>query len=249
MAFKDCSNPSRPIFYAIDDEKGKIHVIYPRCKLWSCPECRDLLAWVWAQRLKRGIELYREQGLQEWQMLTITSHEKLHGMTACLSVWPSAWGKLSTRLRRETRPLKYALMPELHKDTRVHVHLLTNSSVSTRWLKNNARQCGLGYQVDAEEIEDAGRAIFYAIKYLGKSAGEVKWPRGFRRVRTSQQWPQMPETGVVLYNFLEWHKWRQNGEKAYFAALSTLAWSFRDYQFICDDLRSTTLTDKLDKPT
>ena len=213
-------------------------MVYGRCKSWKCPECRELASWVWAQRLKHGIEVYRESGLSDWQMLTITSHEKLRGMSSCLSVWPKAWGKLSTRLRRETAPLRYALMPELHKDTRVHVHLLTNATVSERWLKNNARECGLGYQVAADEIDDAARAVFYAIKYLGKSAGDVDWPRGFRRVRTSQKWPEMPVEGKMVYNGLEWLKWRGNGESAYFKALDTLSWSYRDYRFICADLQT-----------
>lgn len=238
MAFTDCSNPLRPIFYAIDDEKGRVHVIYGRCKLWSCPECREFVAWVWAKRLENGISVYQSRGLSDWQMLTVTSHEKLRGMSDCLRVWPSAWAKLSTRMRRKTKPLKYALMPELHKDSRVHVHMLTNADVSRKWLKDNARECGLGYQASADDIQSASRAVFYAVKYLGKDAGDVNWPRGFRRVRTSQRWPVLPIDENTVYNGLEWRKWPENGEKAYFRALSALGRLLRGYEFICADMQT-----------
>ena len=57
------------------------------------------------------------------------------------------------------------------------------------WWKENAFACGFGYIVDVEPMIDPLGAALYVAKYLHKDAGGQKWPKHFRRVRHSQNWP------------------------------------------------------------
>jgi hypothetical protein len=122
--------------------------------------------------------------------ITLTSHERL-AASASLRVLPRAWSKLQERLRREAKG-DYLIVPELHKDGRVHLHGLFSHAVSKRWYKDNARACGLGYQVDLQEIKRDGGVAAYITKYLTKSVLEPQFAKGFRRVRTTRGWPKLP---------------------------------------------------------
>jgi hypothetical protein len=60
------------------------------------------------------------------------------------------------------------------------------------WLSRAAVKAGLGVQVRlaaAELVEGASR---YIAKYLFKTSAFETWPRGWKRVRYSQNWPKLP---------------------------------------------------------
>lgn len=236
MAFKDCGSPGRPVFYAVDNLAGEVHVIYARCKMWKCAECSEYLAYIWALRIGHGIDWYKTQGLSRWLMVTITSHEKLKTTDSCLAVWPKVWGKLSTRMRRLPGLTRYVLIPEQHKDGRVHFHALTSAKIDTRWAKDNARQCGAGFAAQVDLVENGTGAVYYVSKYIGKQAHKTVWPRGFRRVRTSARWPVLPEGEKQVYNDLVWRKWRENGESGYFGLMSAMSRLYPAHKLLCDDM-------------
>lgn len=86
----------------------------------------------------------------------------------------------------------YLLITEEHKNGRLHAHFLSNAQMPTRWYKNNARQCGLGYEAKVEAVETDGKAAAYISKYIAKSLGGQSLPPHFRRVRCSQNWAELP---------------------------------------------------------
>jgi len=68
--------------------------------------------------------------------------------------------------------------------------------------------CGLGRQYDLSELESIEGASRYVAKYLFKETIFTdKWPKGWRRVRYSQNWPKLPEVksdAMILLTAFDW---------------------------------------------
>lgn len=188
-----CETKNR-IFLA--GENAAIRTLYwsrPDCHLWSCADCAEINKKRWTAIVAHGIEVYQDQGVTDWRFVTITSHEKLKTFNQTLYVWREAWPKLSTRMRREFKGLKYVFLPEKHISGRLHMHALASGGMSTRWLKDNARECGFGYKNESDEPLSIALSAFYCLKYITKSLTERSyWPKSLHRVRTSQKWPKTP---------------------------------------------------------
>ncbi len=184
-----CSRKNRPVLKGWSDEHGCIYLYQPACKMWNCPQCAIKNRQRWSARIAEGIQFYRMVNCHGWRFITMTSNRKLKNRDQCLHVWPKAWAKLSTRIRRRYKGVRYVLLPELHKNGRVHIHALMSHDVTKRWLKDNAPSCGLGQQQDSIPLGDDFMAIWYTTKYLAKSADIKTWPKNLRRIRTSQKWP------------------------------------------------------------
>jgi len=178
------------------------------CDSWSCEECAKRMAERWKLRAMIGVRQYIGAG-QHVDFITITSHEKLPDFAATEAIWRKAWPVLYAALKRRATALQYFIVPEKHKDGRMHVHALWTASVSQKWLKDNARSRGLGYQAKRRPVADAGQAIRYVGKYLGKSLG-ADVPSRFRRVRVSQGWPEIPVPVTPLVG-LRWEYISGNG--------------------------------------
>lgn len=191
---EDCIAPNRVMLWALSKDTGMIMIYRPGCGTWKCPGCAKRLQRYWTLRVGRHVA-NRIEGGEHWQFVTLTSHEKLKTMEATVAVWPNAWGKVYNRLKRKNGgKVQYVLVPEFHQDGRMHAHLLTETHIKQKWWKDNARESGLGYQAKVKDIEgDGSRASWYVSKYLGKGMNEGGWPEGFRRIRTSNGWPDLPK--------------------------------------------------------
>lgn len=186
-----CTTPNRPFLRGVNPAEKRAVFFQPRCKLWSCPACAEINKSLWAVRAYSAAEQLAGQG-NKIDFLTLTSHEKLSA-AASLAIWPKAWSKLRQRAYRATGGFQYLLVPEQHKDGRLHVHAIETAGLGERWWKDNGRECGLGYMAEEEKALTAGGAAGYVVKYLSKSLAYTAWPKGFRRVRVSRQWPKMPK--------------------------------------------------------
>jgi hypothetical protein len=71
-------------------------------------------------------------------------------------------------------------------------------------------ECGLGRQYDISRVQSVEAGSRYMAKYLFKETiFTTKWPKGWRRVRYSQNWPKLPEVkgeAFVLLQKTDW--WR-----------------------------------------
>jgi len=191
-----------------DYKSRRALVAWAHCDSWACEDCRQRMAERWSLRAEMGAREILRRG-ECLDFITITSHEKLYDFAATERVWRKAWEPLYHALRRRNAGLMYMLIPEKHKSGRMHVHALWNANVSKKWLKDNARARGLGYQCEVLHVDGSGRAQQYVVKYVGKSLGDHVPPH-FRRVRVSQNWTRIPDAQSELSN-LTWEHVGTNG--------------------------------------
>jgi len=186
----ECSAANRPLIKAVNHASKQVILFHPRCKSWRCPACAAKNAQKAVLRAVHGSEVLIAQGLKI-DFVTVTSHEKLDA-AASLAVLPLAWNKLNIRIKRAAQTALYFAIPEQHQDGRWHLHAMTTATLPKKWWKDNARGCGLGYQSDVQEVKSLGGVAYYVAKYVGKTLQNSNLPTNFKRLRHSQQWPNLP---------------------------------------------------------
>jgi len=178
------------------------------CDSWKCADCSKRMAERWGLRASMGAKEIIRRG-EPLDFVTITSHEKLPDFASTERVWRKAWSMLYAAIKRKKPSLEYMIVPEKHKDGRMHVHALWNAGVSQKWLKDNARKRGLGYQCKVIRVTADGHAQKYITKYIGKSLGDNAAAH-FRRVRVSDNWADIPKPDNLLVG-LRWEYIGTNG--------------------------------------
>jgi len=190
------------------DGSRRCLVARANCDSWSCEDCCIRMGERWGLRAEIGArEILR--GGERLDFVTITSHEKLKDFASTERVWQSAWGTLYNAIKRKNTDLKYLIVPEKHKDGRMHVHALWNANVSQKWLKDNARKRGLGYKCEVSQVFAERSAYKYVTKYLGKNL-DRDYPVRFRRVRCSNNWADIPKPATE-HAELRWEYVGTNG--------------------------------------
>lgn len=188
MPTETCPTPG-PVMLSLNKEQKRGRLWRPPCKRWSCPICGPQNAAGWGYVAMYGAQKLIDQNVRI-AFVTITSHERLSADLA-IQVWPNAWKKLYSRIKRQYGAGDYMMVTEKTKRGKLHVHAVVTWPVALSWLKDNARECGLGFQADVQPIEYAAGAAAYVAKYLTKS--NYAWPTGWRRVRLSRGWPKPDE--------------------------------------------------------
>lgn len=186
-ASKMCLATGRVFVVGVSMSEKRVVLTHPACKRWSCEPCAERNRLRWLARTMYGLD--HIDG--DWYFYTLTAHEKWRGMDSVKNI-RAGWKKLYNRARRSFGRSEYMKVWEHHKDSSAHLHALVSDDWGERWLKNNARSCGLGYQVKIEEISSNGLAAWYVAKYLSKQTGD-QWPRGLRRIEASRNWPKLPD--------------------------------------------------------
>lgn len=176
-----------------DDINKTALVFMPNCGLWSCPYCAELKRQDWMLTAWSGAQKLAEKG-HELQFVTITTRGGA-GRTRDKAFYAlrAGWPKLRKRAQYLVEDFGYIMIPEQHKNGIVHAHLIAIGSLSKRWWKDNAYEVGLGYMADAQAMADPVEASAYVSKYLGKQLSGMSWPQGFRRIRTTANWPRLAE--------------------------------------------------------
>src|SRR6185369_6375459 len=175
------------LLIGFDRVAGRALVTTADCDSWTCPECRQRMKDRWLLRARIGVRQFTRDG-KAVDFVTITSHEKLTTFAQTEYVWREAWPNLYAALKNKSPELQYYIVPERHKDGRMHVHALWTAGVTQKWLKDAARRRGLGHQAKIIAIESDAKASNYMTKYVGKDLGDDV-PEKFRRVRVSRFWP------------------------------------------------------------
>jgi hypothetical protein len=185
-----CTTPRRPILRAVNHTEHVAVFFRPRCKLWSCPYCAEENRKLWIARAYYGAAV-----LEQVCFLTLTSHPKL-SPAASVGVFGQAWNVLRLRARRSAPEGQFMMIPERHKDGRLHAHAIETFALGTRWWKDNAAECGLGYMAEEDVAHTPQGAAWYVGKYMTKQLEGGSWPKGWRRARTSRDWPKLPPMPV-----------------------------------------------------
>ena len=88
--------------------------------------------------------------------------------------------------------------------------IYAKSGLRTNWLQGQVVRSGLGNQYDASVVKTAEGAARYVAKYLFKpSIFTADWPKGWKRIRYSQSFPDAPEretTAIVLLTQEDWYR-------------------------------------------
>jgi hypothetical protein len=191
-----CPNTKNVVVFGKNQQEKSAILFNPRCKSWSCDYCSEIEKDYWIHQASRGVLLLQSEG-HVFQFVTLTSR----GYTtpnSSLYFFKQNWPKLRKRVCKHTKAWEpftsqdwsYFLIPERHKSGVLHAHLLAGTFVSAKSIwKDWAWKSGFGYQVDVAQVESAGEVAHYVAKYLHKGMGAESWPKGFRRVRHSQNWP------------------------------------------------------------
>jgi Zn-finger protein len=196
--------PRRGVPYLIgDDEKNeKRKIVKARCKQWDCEYCAPINRSEHYNRIANGLLQLSKQSY-EFTFTTVTCHEQWRGKTASIKNWRKNKDKLLARFRRHhqknyTYPPEYVYIPEIHQDGTIHIHGVFSGRVSTRWWKDNARACGLGYMAESAGLESILQAVNYCTKYIQKQMGVASITRNFRRINYSRGFPATKRTESVL---------------------------------------------------
>ena len=192
-----CDAPRRPLLRALNHDRRVVIYFKPRCKSWKCPACAELNKRAWTARIYEATAFHLAQGASV-AFTTLTTHEKL-SVEQSWRLFYRQWERLKQRARRKAGGGEYVMIPEAHQSGKMHVHMLDTFALPTRWWKDNARACGLGFMAESEFAETPGGAARYAAKYLGKALNEEKL-KGIRRVRKSKGFLK-PQSGDGLENW------------------------------------------------
>lgn len=85
-----------------------------------------------------------------------------------------------------------------------------HNTLQSEYIERACFECGLGWQYDFSRVESVEAGSRYISKYLFKpTIFETKWPKGWRRVRYSQNWPKLPDVkgdAMILLSKFDWYK-------------------------------------------
>ena len=195
----ECEKQNRPYLTGKNHTAGLAVLMRPPCKCWGCAGCCYRNARRWIARIINGCN--KMDTANGWQMFTLTAHEKWR-KAASVKNLRQGWKKLYNRMRYEFGISSYVKVWEMHEDTTFHLHGLIDSVVSERWLKDNSRECGMGYEVEIHPVDNAGQVAGYIAKYFLKSEANVSevtpFPKNLRRIEVSRNWLKLPKLGAEM---------------------------------------------------
>jgi len=193
LSTNSCSRENRPFLTGVQNKQELALLTRPNCDCWDCPECAARNAKRWIARIINHIN--KADTANGWFMFTLTAHEKWRSDTASVRNLRQGWKKLYNRMRYQFGVSQYTKVWEMHEKSGFHLHGLIDSVIAERWLRDNARACGMGYQVDIHEVDNAGQVAGYIAKYFLKSENERvsrQFPPNLRRIEVSRGWMALP---------------------------------------------------------
>lgn len=91
------------------------------------------------------------------------------------------------------------------------------------WFADQIHRSGLGTQYDITEVKSAEGASRYVAKYLFKpTIFSTDWPKGWKRIRYSQSFPQQAEKQTDAIALVTQEDWYNLAKQALYVQVSTL---------------------------
>lgn len=231
-------------FFAYQIHLSRYGVSQGCCNHWDCPRCGQTRAKQEYGRIVAGIRKLAETSTIYFVTTTcrgkeLTTDEADENYLKWCNRLFSSW-----RARTKVRGGKwcYVAVTERQKRGHPHSHILTtadpgdlylghvwkertptlyNASTSREialrsdWLEGAITKAGLGTQYDisiASSVEGTSR---YVAKYLFKpTIFEDCWPKGWKRVRYSQNFPKLPDVETDSFVLLSDTDWAWLGKRA-----------------------------------
>lgn len=232
-------------FICFPDVTGRWRLIQGCCNSWQCPRCGQIRAREEYGRIVEGAKNLSERGYplffvtltcigKELDIETADDHY-LEWTNRLLSAWRA-------RTKNEGQHWCYVQVTERQKRGAAHSHMITtcypkdaveykkgstlpNGSIAKHdclfsiWFMERNVSAGLGKMTDCTKIESAIGVAVYVSKYLFKDAQETLWPKGWKRVRYSQNWPKLPDKSnpqaFPVVKLSDWYRVKNLGVSVY----------------------------------
>lgn len=210
--------------------QGRATISQSCCNHWECPICGIKRAKQEYRRIVNGAEALEGDGhaLYFW---TITCRGRDCSYEEALDNYLLWTNRLLTNARakakRENAFWCYAQVTEHQKKTRSHPHshLLTTflpgdgvettdekgkPTILSKWFSRANFSAGLGSQHTVTKVKSAAAVSRYVGKYMFKASANEVWPPKWKRVRYSQNWPDVaatiPDFVALLLSPADWRK-------------------------------------------
>lgn len=201
-------------------------IIQACCNHWTCPVCQIVLAAYHRHKMKEGAALLLEADpLYFW---TITCRGKDLDTFTMDDEYYSWTNRLLTACRAKAKRAGkrwiYVQVTERQQRGAAHSHIIctwlppvTNTwtdkknrvHYSSTWLEKRCLAAGLGPQCTITLIVSAGAVAVYVSKYLEKQLNTDMWPKHWRRIRYSKDWPKTETSYDLAAPLLKMEQWRK----------------------------------------
>jgi len=207
------------------------------CNHWDCPKCGILRAKAEYGRIVHGIELLNKA--HELFFITVTCRgtglDRAYAEAHYLEWTNRLLDAMRVKQKRAGKDWYYVQVTERQKRGHPHSHILSTfnpgdlqngyiekwksiqgqlvlthkPALRSAWLQGAVILAGLGDQYDISVVKTAAGASRYVAKYLFKNTMFIQWRKGWKRVRYSQSFPQLPDKktdAFVLLSQADWAK-------------------------------------------
>jgi len=156
------------------------------CGRWQCPRCSKANARKWAWRAM----LQLDADPRPCRFWTLTMPGGYKSPAFAFSCIPGLWDAFRKLIQRSCGNWTYLAFVEgqAQRNGMPHFHILSYAPSPYR-LKDVAAHVGFGYMAKDLPVQSKQAAVYVA-KYASK--GDPAMPKGFRRVRASQDWEPLP---------------------------------------------------------
>ena len=224
-------------FFAFNRGGGRYGVVQGCCNHWECVRCGEMVAKKHYGRIVEGAREIQKQAPLYFITITCRGlecsvAEALQGY----GQWTHRFLRTChQRMVRHGGEWFYAQVTEAQKRGHPHSHILTTFSphdlvegvvekwvtddsgcvvmeykdaLRSDWLQEMVQKAGLGEQYDISLVESVEAASRYVAKYLFKdSQFGTHFPKGWKRVRYSQDWPKFERQKTDAFVLLSGDDW------------------------------------------
>lgn len=154
---------------------------------------------VWTNRLLTRLRVSAKRANKVWAYASVTERQKrLHPHSHYLTTYCPTDAVFVAEGKPKFYYTQGVFEPAKH------------DTLQSQSLERACYECGLGWHYDISRLESVEGASRYVAKYLFKDTiFSEKWPKGWRRVRYSQNWPKLPEVksdAMILLTNDDWHE-------------------------------------------
>lgn len=233
-----CCSYHAPFFAVPTLSAGRWSVLQGCCNHWDCPRCGQMVAARHYGKIVEGArEIARDHQMWFITLTCRGADLREEEATENYLAWTSKFlDAARLKAKRAGEDWYYVQVTEKQKRGHPHSHILTSfqpgdlidgfkldwkrdnsgqlvarevPALRSEWMLSQSVRSGLGDQYDISAVRTVEAASRYVAKYMfKKSQFSAKFPKGWKRVRYSQSWPekQQAKTGAfVLLSAADWH--------------------------------------------
>jgi len=232
------------VWFAYQIEGGKYGITQGCCNHWDCPRCGQIRARTEYARIVHGVhELSVLYPQLYFQTITCRGRDMGKGEadTHYLEWTNRLLDSYRARVKSKGGYWCYVQVTERQKRGLPHSHFLTTfapddeymgtiikwsrhtdgivreekPALRSDWLQRAVMRSGLGEQYDISLVRSEAAASRYVAKYMFKqTAFAADWPKGWKRVRYSQNFPKLPELKTDAFVLRTYEDWNNLGRVA-----------------------------------